>query len=409
MKINKSIFCVLLVFIIFLSVNFLSLNLRVNGIKNAYAVSENERPSFSKEFLHHDQENYNNLNRVNAKGVVVLEQSTNRILHCQNLNDKLPMASTTKIATCITVIENCSDLEKEITIDDRAVGIEGSSIYLEKGEKHKIIDLLYGLMLQSGNDCAVALAYHVGGNIENFCAMMNDLALKAGARNTNFSNPHGLPNDNHYTTAYDLALIASYAMQNDLFRQIVSSTKREIPWGDRDYNRIILNKNKILSTFDGGCGIKTGYTKKAGRCLVSAAQREGMTLICVVLNCPNMFEDSKHLLDQAFDKYSLYPLVDKNQSFITQVDNATISNIELKPEIERQVPLTESEYNGVTVEVKLPTKLTAPIKNKEILGKIDIFIEKRLIFSTNLCTIYEVKSPTLIDRIINFWKKRTGG
>ena len=232
---------------------------------------------------------------TSAKAMAVIEASTGRLLYEKSKDLKLPMASTTKICTAITVIENCDNIEKTVTVPDKAVGVEGSSIYLQKSEKVKIIDLLYGLMLQSGNDCAEALAITVGGSIEHFAAMMNETAAKAGATNSNFVTPHGLHDDNHYTTAYDLALISAYAFKNPVFEQIVSTKKHIMPWEGRNYPRVIVNKNKILSTYEGGDGVKTGFTKKAGRCLVSSATRDGMRIIAVVLNCGPMFEDCASL------------------------------------------------------------------------------------------------------------------
>ncbi len=235
---------------------------------------------------------------------IVMEVSTNRILYGSNYNQKKYMASTTKILTAITIIENC-DLNDVVTVSNKTVGIEGSSIYLEEGEKLTVKELLYGLMLRSGNDCAETLAIHCSKSIENFACLMNETAKKIGANNSNFVNPHGLHNDNHYTSAYDLALISCYAMKNSDFRQIASTKSIKIPWTTRDYPRILVNKNKMLKEFEGSTGIKTGFTKKAGRCLVSSCFRNGMEIVCVVLNCPPMFERSKELLTNSFSEYEM--------------------------------------------------------------------------------------------------------
>ena len=240
-----------------------------------------------------------------AASMITTEAGSGRVLYEKNADSRRPMASTTKIATAITVIDNVSDLEKTVVIPDCAVGVEGSSIYLSKGETASIRDLLYGLMLQSGNDCAVALAVTTAGSVEKFAALMNETARKCGANDTNFVTPHGLHDDNHYTTARDLAKISAYAMKNATFREIVSSKRHTMPWAGHDCDRVILNKNKILTTFDGGDGIKTGYTKKAGRCLVASATRDGMTIISVVLDCGPMFEECRNLMEKAFEEYSL--------------------------------------------------------------------------------------------------------
>ena len=229
---------------------------------------------------------------AHSKAECVIELESGAILHAKNSDTTLPMASTTKILTAITVLECCKDLAYEISIPQEAVGIEGSSVYLQQGEKYTILDLLYGLMLRSGNDCAIALALYVGGTVANFCAKMNYIAQKAGALNSNFENPHGLPNSKHYTTARDLSYITRYALKNKIFAQIVSTGYYE-PQGWK-------NKNKMLASYGGCIGVKTGYTKQAGRCLVSAARRDGKTLICTVLNCPSMYERSAELLDKGF-------------------------------------------------------------------------------------------------------------
>ncbi|MGN0818322.1 MAG: D-alanyl-D-alanine carboxypeptidase family protein, partial [Candidatus Coproplasma sp.] len=201
-----------------------------------------------------------------------MELYTDSLLHEKNSDARMPMASTTKIMTALIVIEDC-ELDEVITVPDQAVGTEGSSIYLKHDEEISIKDLLYGLMLRSGNDSAAALAIHHSGSIEAFAENMNRRAKEIGALNTNYTNPSGLPDDNHYTTAYDLCLIACTAMKNPVFQEIV---------GTKNYNgefRSFLNKNKILNTLDGANGVKTGYTVKAGRCLVSSAQRDGMDVV----------------------------------------------------------------------------------------------------------------------------------
>ena len=203
---------------------------------------------------------------------IVMELNTNRVVYSNNANAKKFMASTTKILTAITIIENCN-LNDVVSIKKESVGIEGSSIYLKKDEKLTVRELLYGLMLRSGNDCAHALAIHCSNSINNFASLMNHTARKIGATSSNFVNPHGLHDDNHYTTAYDLALISCYAMKNDIFREIVSTKSIRISGATKDTPRLLINKNKMLKEFSGSTGIKTGYTKKAGRCLVSSCKR----------------------------------------------------------------------------------------------------------------------------------------
>lgn len=237
-----------------------------------------------------------------AAAMAVVDGDTGELIFSKNCDVRREPASTTKICTAITVLENHSILDIPVPIPDEAVGVEGSSLYLQKGEMLTVRDLLYGLMLQSGNDCAVALAVIVGGSVDGFVEMMNETAQKAGATNTNFVNPHGLHHPDHYTTARDLCAISCYAMQNEQFREIVSTKRHKTPYYGHDYDRNFPNKNKMLFNYEGGNGIKTGYTKHSGRCLVSSATRDGKTYICTVLNCGDMWEESTRLLDLAFDR-----------------------------------------------------------------------------------------------------------
>lgn len=237
-----------------------------------------------------------------ASSMALVDGDTGELIYSKNCDARREPASTTKICTAITVLENYSLLDLPIAIPSAAVGVEGSSLYLEKGEMLSVSDLLYGLMLQSGNDCAEALAIIVGGSVEGFVKLMNETAKKAGAENTNFMNPHGLHHDEHYTTARDLCAISYYAMQNEDFRKIVSTKRHKTPYHDHEYCRNFPNKNKILFNYAGGNGIKTGFTKKSGRCLVSSATRDGKTYICTVLNCGDMFEECMRLMDKAFSR-----------------------------------------------------------------------------------------------------------
>ncbi len=235
-----------------------------------------------------------------ATSMALVDGDTGELVYYKNCDEKREPASTTKICTAITVIDNCTNLDLPRPVPREAVGVEGSSLYLQQGEMLSVRDLLYGLMLQSGNDCAVALAIHVGGSVEGFAKMMNETAKKADAKNTNFVNPHGLHHDEHYTTAYDLCKISYYAMKNELFREIVATKRHKTPYANHDYMRSFPNKNKILFNYAGGNGIKTGFTKKSGRCLVSSATRDGKTYICTVLNCGDMFQECMRLMDKAF-------------------------------------------------------------------------------------------------------------
>lgn len=236
---------------------------------------------------------------TSARGMCTLS-GDGRVLFCKDCDRQLPCASTTKILTAITAIENCGHLDIPIEIDPKSVGVEGTSIYLQKGEKLTIRELLYGLMLRSGNDAATAIALHVGKCAgKNFVELMNETAIKAGAVNSNFKNPHGLDQEGHYTTAKDLALISAYAMKNKTFCEIVSTKQTKI--SGMAYPRVIKNKNRLLNGMENCVGIKTGFTKKAGRCYVGAIREDDLTVICCVLNCGPMFEEAAELMDDGMD------------------------------------------------------------------------------------------------------------
>ena len=241
--------------------------------------------------------------KLSAKAYTLYEPETETFLLSQNENARLPMASTTKIMTAILAIEN-KDTEEIITVDERAIGVEGSSIYLEKEEAISVTALLYALMLQSANDAAEALAYEISGNIDSFCALMNEKAASLGLTDTNFENPHGLDSKSHFTSAHDLAIIAAYALKNPLFREITSTKKAVIETSHK--KRLLVNHNKLLSSYDGCIGVKTGYTRKSGRSLVSAAERDGMTLVAVTINAPDDWRDHTSLLNYGFER--LHPI-----------------------------------------------------------------------------------------------------
>ena len=294
-----------------------------------------------------------------------MEVNNRRILYESQGDLRLPMASTTKILTAITVIENCDNVKKEFTIPQEAEGIEGSSVYLKKGDVYTVEELLYGLMLRSGNDCATALAVYCSGNVADFSAKMNETAQKAGALYSHFENLHGLPAKEHFTTARDLTAIACYAMHNTLFKEIVS-TKFYAPRGWQ-------NKNKMLFRYEGGIGIKTGYTKEAGRCLVTAAERGGMTLVCTVLNSPQMYERSAQLLDDAFNAYETVKLLSIGDEF-------SLGTKRGKTSVEFSFPLLKEEKELIEYKVTPQNGFG----NEEIIGQLEILLAKRLLFSTKL-------------------------
>ncbi|MGN1162527.1 MAG: D-alanyl-D-alanine carboxypeptidase family protein [Christensenellales bacterium] len=345
--------------------------------------------------------------QTSAKGMILVEKTTGRVLAEKNADEQLSIASTTKIVTALTVLENCSDIKKVVTIDKKCVGIEGTSIYLREGEKLSVEDLLYGLMLRSGNDAAVALAYAVGGSVDKFCQMMNDTAKKCGATGCNFTNPHGLEQEGHHCSARDLANITRFAMQNQEFAKIVGAKQYRISASDDTTGRVLQNKNKMLSLFDGANGVKTGFTKKAGRCLVSSGTRDGMTLICVVLCCGPMWEESAALLEYGFKNYKMKELL--QPYFVCgniEVQNSDDKFVEVFSMKGFSYPMTEEEYQKVRVEFDYPSIIQAPVPKEKIVGKVVIKLDNDLLFEENIYTIKEVESKFVrsgLKDLINKW------
>lgn len=339
-----------------------------------------------------------------AKGCAVLETSTRRKLYAFNEDKKMPMASTTKIMTAITAIENVKDLDEKFEISPKAVGIAGTSLYMRKGDIYSTRDLLYALMLISGNDCSVAIAEHVAGSTSEFVTMMNDLARKIGATNSHFANTHGLDADGHYTTAYDLALITSYALENDTFREIVSTKNTKITNGKDDTNRYLKNKNKLLHTLDGCIGVKTGYTDDAGRCLVSAIERDGMRIVCVVLNCGPMFPESAVLLDECANDFKLCDLTAlyDYDTTVPVVDGRT-ETTKIGTKESFVYPVTEEELKGLKIVYTKPDSLEAPLQKGSEVGKVEIFLGNDLLFSEKIFTIEDVKPKSIFQRMKDFF------
>ena len=321
----------------------------------------------------------------NESAEIVMDCYSNIVLHEKNIHQKKFMASTTKILTAICVIEN-SNLDDLVLITKDTVGIEGSSIYLKAGEKLTVKELLYGLMLRSGNDCAETLAKYCGKTVENFVKLMNDTARKIGANNSNFTNPHGLHNDNHYTTAYDLALISSYAMKNKFFREIVSTKSIKISNTLGEYDRVLINKNKLLNKLDGCTGIKTGFTKKAGRCLVSSCQRDGREFIVVVLNCPPMFERSEKLFNDYFSLYNNIKVV-KSENIIGFINDINDKKFALGIQKDIIIPLLKEQEDNIKVKYNYNQKVNKRLETNEEVGNVEIYLENHLIFTEKIYTI----------------------
>lgn len=313
---------------------------------------------------------------IYAQSYIVIDSDSGRIIGSRNPNQKLPIASTTKILTTILAIESIENLEQKIEVPAACTGIEGSSIYLMPKQVISIKDLLYGTMLRSGNDAATTLAAYAGSKSKDgFVAMMNEKATELGAYNSNFVNPHGLHDDNHYSTAYDLALVSRHAMKNDIFKEISSAEK----YMATSINAFFYNKNKVVHQYEYGNGIKIGYTKAAGRCLVASAEKDGTEIIVVVLNDNNWFQDSYKIFDWAFENYKNYNIVEKGQ-----FAGRTSDGVPVFIDKSFSYLLTEEEKDKIRFE----TNITVPhILNKSegtICGTYNIYLEDELIYSGSL-------------------------
>ncbi|MEE1024692.1 MAG: D-alanyl-D-alanine carboxypeptidase family protein [Acutalibacteraceae bacterium] len=304
---------------------------------------------------------------VSASSYVLYDPLLDEIYSGVDYNVKRSMASTTKIMTGLLLCEN-ADLEKEITITDDMLKVEGTSIGIRSGDTIKYENLLYGLLLESGNDAANAIAISLCGSYCSFAAMMNKRASEIGMTNTNFVTPSGLDDDDHYTTAYDMALLAAVAMENDLFKKVVSSKTYKSVYNNEGTVVTYYNHNKLLGTYEGICGIKTGFTKKSGRCLVSACERNGRMLIVVTLNAPDDWNDHRSLYDYGYSLFDTFTL-GGDEIYTECIVGGSIDAISV-------VSTSEDVYLNTKIADKLERKIMlsqftyAPVHCRDEVGKV---------------------------------------
>ena len=306
---------------------------------------------------------------ISARSALLYEPETQTIILSKNIDERLSMASTTKIMTGLLALELLSP-DEVITVPREAVGVEGSSVYLSEGDTITVCDLVYSLLLQSANDAAELLAIRMGGDIHGFAEMMNERALEIGLCDTHFDNPHGLDSETHYTTARDLAVLTAEALKNDGFKKIVSTYKHSFLLSEK--TRTVVNHNKLLKRYDGIVGVKTGYTKKSGRCLVSAAERDGLTLISVTLDAPDDWNDHIKMLDLGFSTYErinasdLIP-TEYNIPVLSGVSESVKASIKNPDDI--HIIKKKSDPDAVVVE-DIKIYVAAPIKCGDKLGEV---------------------------------------
>ncbi|MBQ7887038.1 MAG: D-alanyl-D-alanine carboxypeptidase [Clostridia bacterium] len=341
---------------------------------------------------------------TSAKAACVLEVQTGRVLFESNMHARLPMASTTKVMTALLAIER-GNAQDQVVCSQNAFGVPGTSVYLQMGETLTLEEMLLGLMLSSGNDAAVAIAEHIGGTVEDFVAMMNARAREIGAVNTHFANPHGLPDESHYTTAYDLALITREAMKNDAFRALVSTQRASIPWEGRTYNRQLTNKNRLLSDYEGATGVKTGFTSKAGRCLAFGAVRDGLELVGAVLSCSDWFDEAARLMDGCYQTYSmtraLGPTISAGRIAVTDGESESCGMCVMEA---LDVPLAVGEAAQVVLDV--PQSVRAPVYPGMHLGTAKLVVGGKVYGAGEVVASERVDADTVridVRRVVAHW------
>ena len=343
---------------------------------------------------------------VSAQSAILIDAVSGTVLYEKSADTVLPMASTTKIMTALVALE-AMPIDTVITVDERSVGVEGSSIYLTDGEELTLEQLLYALLLESANDAATAIAVGISGSVEEFAELMNRKADEMGLENTQFQNPHGLDAEGHHTTAHELAEITAAALKNPAFEAMVSTRKTTIPHDGTDGVRLLVNHNKLLRSYEGTVGVKTGYTKKSGRCLVSAARRNGACLVAVTLNAPDDWQDHTSLLDFGFSQMETVELCDAHEvcTPISVVGGETDAVFVSNPQgLTVSIPRDHTE---IVKTVEAPRFLFASVEAGETVGRL--LYRCDLNGDGNLETVGEVPltAQSGVERIKvkkNFWQ-----
>lgn len=341
---------------------------------------------------------------TSARAAYIMDLRTGRTLFAWNEQERLPEASTTKVMTALLALEY-GRLDEMVTTSRNAYGVPGTSIYLSLDEQLSLEHMLYGLMLASGNDAAVAIAEHVGGTLEGFLDQMNARAQAMGLANTHFTTPHGLPASDHYTTAYDLTHIAAQAMRFPFFRELVSTQRASIPWPGREYDRVLRNKNRLLSEYGGATGIKTGFTRAAGRCLVFGAKRGDLELIGVVLNCSDWFDEAARLMDRCFENYTVLEMLsDGDRVRSVPLEGGASPTLSVKVQGALSAPFGLNETPRVTIV--LPASVKAPVEANTHLGWVQLYAGDDLVDQRPLLAAEDAPARSLqgaFQRILERW------
>jgi len=349
---------------------------------------------------------------VNAQSAILMEQDSGRVIFEKDAHTERRIASITKIMTALLAVES-GKLDETVTVSNNAIKTEGSSIYLEAGEKIKLEDLVYGLMLRSGNDAAVAIAETVGGSLDGFVYLMNQKAEEIGMKHTHFANPHGLDDhEDHYSSAYDMALLTRYAMNNDTYKKIAGTESYRSESSNNKWDRVWRNKNKLLtSLYEYSTGGKTGYTKRAKRTLVSTAEKDGVEYIAVTLNDPDDWDDHINMFETAFKEYKKVQVLEEGK--IKSVKDKFYKNkVYIKSDIE--YPVTDKEEDLFKVEYSLLKVKKNWQKNQEyvpgIVGEAKIYLDGKLVDSTPIHFKHDKakESKSFLDYFKNMFLAMTG-
>lgn len=335
---------------------------------------------------------------LSAVSAVLIEAETGTVLYQKNAGERRAMASTTKIMTALLAIE-AGDLDREFTVDPLAIRVEGTSMGLQEGDRVSRRDLLYGILLPSGNDAANAAAVSVSGSIPEFVKLMNSKAQELGLSDTHFVTPSGLDADGHYTTALDLARLTAYAMKEETFCEIVACRSAEVEFGNPPYKRTLYNSNKMLARYDGAIGVKTGFTDNARRCLVSAAERDGVTLIAVTLNAGDDWNDHTKMLDYGFTQVKAYPL---ELGCDTRVSVAGTGKSVGVYSHEETLALTPQQRTRITRRVMLPSFVYGTVDKGDKLGEIRFFLDGELV---KTCPLYADSTVTVPKEELSLFRR----
>lgn len=333
-----------------------------------------------------------------AKSAILIEAETGTVLYSKDIHTPRAMASTTKIMTAILTIE-AGNLDAEFTVDSLAIMVEGTSMGLREGDRVSRRDLLYGIILPSGNDAANAAAVSVAGSVPAFVRMMNDKAEELGLENTHFVTPSGLDAKGHYTSAYDLAMLTAYAMKNELFREIVSCKSIELEYGNPPYKRTLYNSNKMLSRYDGAIGVKPGFTDDARRCLVSAAERDGTTLIAVTLNDPDDYRDHAAMLNYGFSRVNAYPLETACSAKVSVAGTGKSVGVYAE---EAQLSLTSDQLRKLERRILLPRIVYGSVKRGQPIGTLQFSLDGKVLKTVPLLADCDVEQG---NTELTVWQK----